>query len=201
MAIINREDAHRPTWWWGFLTQVILLKWFQLRQVSTNLCPSLRNAWCLSEKMSKPGVLTLLLYLILFFYDRRAAKTTSMSGRFVLFTDTEEPVHHGREDTAVHLSSMPSLARRRFGMLALSWLSLLSAFATVRPPACGWYTQRVGRDWPERRNRRTTKVWPQEQENSPPDIQCMGVPIMSTESLPSPMSPKQFPGPSQGLLV
>lgn len=111
--------------------------------------------------MSKPRVLTLLLYLILFVDDRRVAKTTSMSGRFVLFTDTEEPVHHGREDTAVHLSSVPSLARRRFGMLALSWLSLLSAFTTVRPPACGWYTQRIGHDWPERRNRRITKVWPQ----------------------------------------
>lgn len=155
--------------------------------------------------MSKPRVLTLLLYLILFVDDRRVAKTTSMSGRFVLFTDTEEPVHHGREDTAVHLSSVPSLARRRFGTLALSWLSLLSAFTTVRPPACGWYTQRIGHDWPERRNRRITKVWPQvwpqEQENSPPDIQCMGDPIMSAEFHSSPMSPKQFPGSSQGLLV
>ena len=98
------------------------------------------------EMVSNPGVLTLLLYLILFFYDRRVAKTTSMSGRFVLFTDTEELVHHGREDTVVHLSSMPSLARRRFRMLALSWLSLLSAFITVRLPAHGWYTQRVGHE-------------------------------------------------------
>lgn len=87
------------------------------------MLPVLRRAWCLSDRTHKLGVLTLLLNLILFCCDKHVPKTRSVSGRFVLLTDTEGPAHHGGEDTAVSLSSVPELVRKG-GMLALSRLSL-----------------------------------------------------------------------------